>query len=86
MYFCFILLFTSSSPCRKDQFDVSYFSSLSIWRSLGIRAEGVLKDSGTVCLVRLFFPLPSLQEPNASCSLPAFYDGLVKFLNIKGFL
>ena len=51
-----------------------------------IRAEGVLKDSGTVCLFRLFFPLPSQQEPNASCSLPAFYDGLVKFLNIKGFL
>ena len=27
MYFCFILLFTSSSPCRKDQFAVSYFST-----------------------------------------------------------
>ena len=25
--FCFILLFTSSSPCRKDQFAVSYFST-----------------------------------------------------------
>ena len=24
--FCFILLFTSSAPCRKDQFAVSYFS------------------------------------------------------------
>ena len=24
--FCFIVLFTSSSPCRKDQFDVLYFS------------------------------------------------------------
>ena len=23
--FCFILLFTSSSPCRKDQFAVLYF-------------------------------------------------------------
>ena len=27
IYFCFILLFTSSSPCRKDQFAVSYFST-----------------------------------------------------------
>ena len=26
-FFCFILLFTSSSPCRKDQFAVSYFST-----------------------------------------------------------
>ena len=25
IYFCFILLFTSSSPCRKDQFAVLYF-------------------------------------------------------------
>ena len=25
--FCFILLFTSSSLCRKDQFAVSYFST-----------------------------------------------------------
>ena len=25
--FCFILLFTSSSPCRKDQFAVAYFST-----------------------------------------------------------
>ena len=25
--FCFILLFTSSSPCRKDQFAISYFST-----------------------------------------------------------
>ena len=25
--FCFILLFTSSSPCQKDQFAVSYFST-----------------------------------------------------------
>ena len=25
--FCFILLFTSSSPCRKDQFAVLYFST-----------------------------------------------------------
>ena len=25
--FCFILLFTFSSPCRKDQFAVSYFST-----------------------------------------------------------
>ena len=25
--FCFILLFTSSSPCRKDQFVVLYFST-----------------------------------------------------------
>ena len=25
--FCFIILFTSSSPCRKDQFAVSYFST-----------------------------------------------------------
>ena len=24
--FCFILLFTSSSPCRKDQFAVPYFA------------------------------------------------------------
>ena len=24
MFFCFILLFTSSTPCRKDQFAVSY--------------------------------------------------------------
>ena len=29
-YIFFILLFTSSLPCRKDQFAVSYFSSLSI--------------------------------------------------------
>ena len=28
--FCFILLFTSSSPCRKDQFAVSYFSTILI--------------------------------------------------------
>ena len=27
MYFCFILLFTSSSPCRKDQFAVLCFST-----------------------------------------------------------
>ena len=27
LYFCFILLFTSSSPCCKEQFAVSYFSS-----------------------------------------------------------
>ena len=27
IYFCFILLFTSSSPCRKDQSAVSYFST-----------------------------------------------------------
>ena len=27
IFFCFILLFTSSSPCRKDQFAVSYFST-----------------------------------------------------------
>ena len=27
IYFCFILLFTSSSLCRKDQFAVSYFST-----------------------------------------------------------
>ena len=27
IYFCFILLFTSSSSCRKDQFAVSYFSA-----------------------------------------------------------
>ena len=26
-FFCFILLFTSPSPCRKDQFAVSYFST-----------------------------------------------------------
>ena len=26
-FFCFILLFPSSSPCRKDQFAVSYFST-----------------------------------------------------------
>ena len=26
-FVCFILLFTSSSPCRKDQFAVSYFST-----------------------------------------------------------
>ena len=26
-FFCFILFFSSSSPCRKDQFGVSYFSS-----------------------------------------------------------
>ena len=25
IYFCFLLLFTSSSPCRKDQFAVPYF-------------------------------------------------------------
>ena len=25
--FCFIFLFTSSSPCRKDRFAVSYFST-----------------------------------------------------------
>ena len=25
--FCFILLFTSSSPCRKDEFAVLYFST-----------------------------------------------------------
>ena len=25
--FCFILLFTSSSPCREDQFAVLYFST-----------------------------------------------------------
>ena len=24
-FFCFMLLFTSSSPCRKDQVAVSYF-------------------------------------------------------------
>ena len=28
--FCFILLCTSSSPCRKDQFAVSYFSTILI--------------------------------------------------------
>ena len=27
IFFCFILLFTSSSPCGKDQFAVSYFST-----------------------------------------------------------
>ena len=27
IFFCFILLFTSSSPCRKDHFAVSYFST-----------------------------------------------------------
>ena len=27
IFFSFILLFTSSSPCRKDQFAVSYFST-----------------------------------------------------------
>ena len=27
IYICFILLFTSSSPCRKDQFAVLYFST-----------------------------------------------------------
>ena len=27
VFFCFLLLFTSSSPCRKDQFVVSYFST-----------------------------------------------------------
>ena len=27
IFFCFILLFTSSSPCRKDQFAISYFST-----------------------------------------------------------
>ena len=26
IFFCFIFLFTSSSPCRKDQFAVLYFS------------------------------------------------------------
>ena len=31
--FCFLLLFTSSSPCRKDQFAVPYFpTSLIIVR------------------------------------------------------
>ena len=30
IYFGFILLFTSSSPCRKDQFAVSYFSTILI--------------------------------------------------------
>ena len=27
IYFCFILLFTSSSPCHNDQFAFSYFST-----------------------------------------------------------
>ena len=27
IHICFILFFTSSSPCRKDQFAVSYFST-----------------------------------------------------------
>ena len=27
IFFCFVLLFPSSSPCRKDQFAVSYFST-----------------------------------------------------------
>ena len=27
IFFCFILLFTSSLPCRKDQFAVLYFST-----------------------------------------------------------
>ena len=30
IYFCFILLFTSSSPCCKDQFAVSYLSTILI--------------------------------------------------------
>ena len=30
IYICFILLFTSSSSCRKDQFAVSYFSTSTI--------------------------------------------------------
>ena len=25
IFFCFILVFTSSSPCRKDQFAISFF-------------------------------------------------------------
>ena len=27
IFFCFILLFTSSLPCRKDQFAILYFST-----------------------------------------------------------
>ena len=30
IFFCFILLFTSSSPCHNDQFAVSYFSTSRI--------------------------------------------------------
>ena len=40
IFFCFILLFTSSSPCRKDQFAVSYFS----------QTEGLFAR----CLLKLF--------------------------------
>ena len=31
VYFCFILLFTYSSPCRMDQFAVSYFFKHKCW-------------------------------------------------------
>ena len=31
--FCFILLFTSSPPCRKDQFAILYFSTEWSWES-----------------------------------------------------
>ena len=37
IYFCFILLLTSSSPCHKDQFAVSYFSTSCYCTDTGLQ-------------------------------------------------
>ena len=43
--FCFIFSFTSSSPRRKDQFGVSYFSASCYWTDPGLQ----LGDPAPVC-------------------------------------
>ena len=42
IFFCFILLFPSSSPCRKDHFAVSYFSTQHMWELLAGNRTAVL--------------------------------------------
>ena len=72
--FCFILLFTSSSPCREDQFAVLYFSSSLIvliqvynWE---IRHHSLVCCCGFADILKIFFTQVILMKKNLGITKP----------------
>ena len=76
-YFCFIFLFTSSSPCRKEQFAVLWFSSSYYCTEPGLQLgdPAPLKGFVTVDLL-IFYILVKIQSTGLhmdALSTPVFY-------------
>ena len=77
---CFILLFTSSSACHKDQFAVSYFSTNNV-RFVPLGCVLVLENSfdlTTLCSVCVQQIEPKTRQNWSPYFLKCYFDQILK--------